>query len=176
LLRLVRETGLEEVIDVPGFVPTEVVGDLLARAMCVLLPSRREGYGMIVIEAAARGTPSIVVAGPDNAAVELLAEGENGLIAASASDEELAAAIVGVHEAGPALRDATAAWFVRNVAVRSLGASVAVTLDAYRRRAVARANGGASTEPGRTGTGLISTDAGPSDDQPMAAGVPARRS
>ena len=53
-----------------------------------MLPSRREGYGLVVIEAAARGTPVVVVAGPDNAAVELVAEGENGFVAGVGSPEE----------------------------------------------------------------------------------------
>ena len=39
----------------------------------MVLPSRRAGYGMIVVEAAACGTPSILVREPDNAAVELIA-------------------------------------------------------------------------------------------------------
>ena len=65
----------------------------MGRAMCMVLPSRREGYGLVVIEAAARGTPSVVVEGPDNAAVELIEEGVNGVVAASASAEDLAAAI-----------------------------------------------------------------------------------
>ena len=85
----------------PGFVATDVVEELMARALCMLLPSRREGYGLVVIEAAARGTPSVVVAGPDNAAVELITEGENGYVAPSASPEDLAAAIVRVSDAGP---------------------------------------------------------------------------
>ena len=80
----------------------------------MLLPSVREGYGLVVIEAARSGTPSVVVAGADNAGVELVEEGVNGFVAPSGAPEELAAAIVRVHEGGPALRDATAAWFARN--------------------------------------------------------------
>ena len=49
--------------------------------MCMLSTSRREGYGLVVVEAAARATPSIVVAGEDNAAVELIEEGVNGFVA-----------------------------------------------------------------------------------------------
>jgi glycosyltransferase involved in cell wall biosynthesis len=56
--QLVSEFGLADAIDVPGFVAAEVVEDALNRAMCLVLPSRREGYGLIVIEAAARGTPT----------------------------------------------------------------------------------------------------------------------
>ena len=56
----------------------------------MLLPSSREGYGLVVVEASARGVPSVVVAGGDNAATELIAPGENGLVAPSASPEDLA--------------------------------------------------------------------------------------
>jgi glycosyltransferase involved in cell wall biosynthesis len=131
VLRLVAELGLEGAVEVPGFVATETVEGLVARALCMLLPSRREGYGLVVIEAAACGTPSVVVAGSDNAAVELITEGVNGFIAPSASPEDLAAAILRVHEAGPALRDSTAAWFVRNAQRLSLGASLEIALAAY---------------------------------------------
>jgi glycosyltransferase involved in cell wall biosynthesis len=131
LVATVAEFGLDDAIDVPGFVATETVDELMARALCMLLPSRREGYGMVVIEAAARGTPSVVVAAPDNAAVELVDEGENGFVASSASPEDLAAAIVRVHEAGSALRASTSAWFSRNAARLSLGHSLEIVLDAY---------------------------------------------
>jgi glycosyltransferase involved in cell wall biosynthesis len=133
VVRLVEALGLTGVIDVPGFVATETVEDLMARALCMMLPSRREGYGLVVIEAAARGTPSVVVAGADNAAVELVVEGENGFVAASPSPEDLAAAVLKVHEAGAALRDSTAAWFHRNAARMSLDRSLELALDAYGR-------------------------------------------
>jgi glycosyltransferase involved in cell wall biosynthesis len=99
--------------------------------MCMLLPSRREGYGMVVVEAAARGTPSIVVAGEDNAATELIEEGVNGFLAASADPETIAAAIVRVHEAGLALRESTARWFAENAERLSLESSLKVVLDSY---------------------------------------------
>ena len=72
----------------------------MRRALCMLLPSRREGYGMVVVEASARGTPSVVVAGEDNAATELIEEGVNGTIVAAADARAVAEAIVRVHEAG----------------------------------------------------------------------------
>jgi glycosyltransferase involved in cell wall biosynthesis len=131
--RLVEALGLTDAIEVPGFVGTARVEDLMARALCMMLPSRREGYGLVVIEAAARGTPSVVVAGADNAAVELVVEGENGFVAPSASPEDLAAAVLKVHEAGPGLRDSTAAWFHRNVARMSLDRSLELALESYGR-------------------------------------------
>jgi glycosyltransferase involved in cell wall biosynthesis len=131
VIRATAELGLDGAVDVPGFVTTETVEELLARALCMLLPSRREGYGLVVIEAAACGTPSVLVAGPDNAAIELVEEGVNGFVAPSASPEDLAAAILRVHAAGPALRESTLRWFVDNGRRLSLAHSLEVVLDAY---------------------------------------------
>jgi glycosyltransferase involved in cell wall biosynthesis len=131
VLDQVAKLGLAAVVNVPGFVTTDRVQELMADALCVLLPSRREGYGMVVIEAATYGTPSIVVAGPDNAAVELIESGENGFVVGSASPRELADAILRVHAQGPALRDRTAAWFSRNSRRLSLDHSLEVVLRAY---------------------------------------------
>jgi glycosyltransferase involved in cell wall biosynthesis len=129
--RAIAELDLAQAIDVPGFVDSERVEDGLARALCMLLPSRREGYGLVVLEAAARGTPSVVVAGPDNAAVALVSEGENGYIARSASPEDLAEAILRVNAGGPALRAATASWFARNAESFSLRRTLEIQAGAY---------------------------------------------
>jgi glycosyltransferase involved in cell wall biosynthesis len=134
---LVRDLGLEGSVEVRGFVATEVVEDAMSRALCNLLPSRREGYGMVVIEAASHGTPSVVAAAADNAAVELISEGENGFVSPSDSPDDLAKAILRVHEGGRPLRESTAAWFQRNAAERSLNRSLEILLEAYGGRAAA---------------------------------------
>jgi len=131
VLRLRAEQGLESVLAVPGSVAAERVDEALRRALCLVLPSRREGYGVVVLEAASKGTPSVVVAGPDNAAVELIAEGENGFVARSASPEDLADAIERVDRGGPALRGTTAEWFRRNARRLSLEHSLEEVLDVY---------------------------------------------
>jgi glycosyltransferase involved in cell wall biosynthesis len=131
VLALIAELGLEGVVEAPGFVAGSEVEDALATALCMVLPSSREGYGMVVIEAAAAGTPSVVVAAADNAAVELVAEGVNGFVASDASAEALADAIVRVHAAGPALRESTREWFVLNAERLSIGRSLEVVAGAY---------------------------------------------
>jgi glycosyltransferase involved in cell wall biosynthesis len=133
VLDLIAELGLEDVIEAPGFVPGEVVDSALARALCLVLPSRREGYGLVVLEAVSRGTPAVVVRDDDNAAAELVVDGENGFVAPSASAEDLAAAIVRVHEAGAALRESSLAWFRRNEERLSLAHSLDVVSAAYVR-------------------------------------------
>jgi glycosyltransferase involved in cell wall biosynthesis len=135
VLRLRHELGLDEVVDVPGFVGDGQVEEALGGALCMVLPSRREGYGMIVVEASALGVPSVVVRDPDNAATELVDDGVNGLIAESASAEDLAGAILRVHDAGDAMRRSTADWFARNAQRLSLGHSLDVVAAAYRRSA-----------------------------------------
>ncbi|WP_249009841.1 glycosyltransferase [Conexibacter sp. DBS9H8] len=111
VVQAVRALGLGDVISVCGFVPDAAVEAALTRAMCLLLPSRREGYGLVVVEAAARGTPSLVVAGADNAAVELISDGENGLVADSIDPDELAERLERIWILGDGLRDRTRAWF-----------------------------------------------------------------
>ena len=106
----------------------------MRRAMCMLLPSRREGYGLVVVEAAARGTPSVVVAGEDNAATELIEDGVNGAIAPCSDPQAIADAIVRVHEGGAAMRQATAAWYRRNAELLSLESSLREVLAGYGER------------------------------------------
>jgi glycosyltransferase involved in cell wall biosynthesis len=124
VLEAIRANHAQDIVDAPGFVPAERVEHTLGGALCMVLPSRREGYGMIVVEAAARGVPSIVVREPDNAATELIEEGENGIVAQSASAADLAEAIVRVHEKGAAMRKSTAAWYCRNATRLSLSSSL----------------------------------------------------
>jgi glycosyltransferase involved in cell wall biosynthesis len=131
LLTAIASHGLDEAIEAPGRVTPDEVESTLARALCLVLPSRREGYGLVIVEAAARGTPSVVVQAPDNAAVELVEHGVNGLVAASAAPEDLADAILAIHEAGSAFRVSTAAWFARNARRLSLAASFERVLAIY---------------------------------------------
>jgi glycosyltransferase involved in cell wall biosynthesis len=84
-----------------------------------------------VVESAARGTPSIVVAGEDNAATELIQEGVNGTIAPRADAEAIAEAIVRIYEAGITLREKTACWFAENAERLSLDSSLKVVLESY---------------------------------------------
>jgi glycosyltransferase involved in cell wall biosynthesis len=131
VLREIERYGLTGRLRAPGFVDTEVLESAIASAMCFVLPSQREGYGLVVIESAAQGVPSIVVEGPDNAATELVEDGTNGAIAASARADDLAAAIVRVHNAGPQLRASTLAWFQRHANRLSLESSLQVVLGEY---------------------------------------------
>jgi glycosyltransferase involved in cell wall biosynthesis len=131
VLELVEALGLGDSVEVPGFVAADVVDSALRESLCLVLPSRREGYGLVVVEAAARGVPSVVVSGPDNAALELVDDGVNGFIAPTAEPDDLAEAIAQVHAGGEPLRRATAAWYRRNETRLSLEHSLERVLRAY---------------------------------------------
>jgi glycosyltransferase involved in cell wall biosynthesis len=129
---LVAELGLTRSVRVAGHRPEDEVAAALARAGCLATASEREGYGLVVVEAAARGTPSVVVAGPENAATELVADGVNGAIARSAEPDDLAAAILRVLDAGATLRASTARWFEENASQLRLDRSLEVVVREYR--------------------------------------------
>ncbi len=131
VLAAIAAAGLEGCVSAPGFVEQRVLEDALSTALCLVLPSRREGYGLIIVESAARGVPSVVVAGPDNAATELVDEGANGFVASSAEADDLAGALIRVYNAGPGLRRSALEWFRRNAERLSLERSLQVVLREY---------------------------------------------
>lgn len=117
-------TRLGEPVELVGRVPDGDLEQLLSDATVLVNPSRREGFGLIVAEAAAKGTPSVVVAGEDNAAAELVEDGVNGFVARSTGAEELGGAIVAAIAGGPALRASTEGWFSAARIHRGLNASI----------------------------------------------------
>jgi glycosyltransferase involved in cell wall biosynthesis len=133
LQQAIVDHALQQTVSAPGFAEAETVDREMRQAMCVLLPSRREGYGLVVVEAAARGTPSVVVAGEDNAATELIEEGVNGTIAPRSDPEAIAEAIVRVRQAGEAMRASTVAWYAENAERLSVESSLQTVLAGYER-------------------------------------------
>jgi glycosyltransferase involved in cell wall biosynthesis len=150
------ERGLQGIVTARGFAETETLEAEMRRATCMLVTSRREGYGLVVVEAAARATPSVVVAGEDNAATELIEEGVNGTIAPSSDPEAVAEAIVRVHQAGTALRESTARWFAENSGWLSLESSLRKVLDVYE---TGNSVGSGPVADGATGSGRPSARA-----------------
>ena len=135
---LARDLGLSTNAVVHGRRPEAEVADAVGRAACLATASEREGYGLVVVEAAARGTPSVVVAGPENAATELVVDGVNGAIARSASADDIADALLAVVEGGPELRESTARWFAENAPALTIERSLELVIAGYARRAVGR--------------------------------------
>ena len=125
-------------VSAPGFVSAEQLDEAIGRALCLVLPSRREGYGMVVVEAASKGVPTVTVAAPDNAAVEHIEHGVNGLIASGPEPNDLADAILEVAEGGAAMRDTTADWFAANAQALAVETSLERVREAYRAESARR--------------------------------------
>jgi glycosyltransferase involved in cell wall biosynthesis len=122
---------LGEAVVMRGRVESDAVMRSIVEASCLLHPSLREGYGLVIVEAASVGTPSIVVRGPENAASELVQEGVNGFIAESPQPEVLAKALIKVIDGGEALRASTLDWYERRRDELSIESSLAVVEGSY---------------------------------------------
>jgi glycosyltransferase involved in cell wall biosynthesis len=129
----IARLGPDSPVRAPGWVSAEELTDTLARALCLILPTRREGLGTIVLEAAALGVPSVVVEGPDNGATELIEPGRNGFVAPSATPADLAEAIAAVYRGGQRMRQDTIAWYEAHAREMSLEGSLEAVLGLYRR-------------------------------------------
>ena len=141
----VRSLGLEGAVELRGRVSHAEVMRELAGAACLVHPSEREGYGLVVVEAASLGTPAVLVEGEDNAATELIAEGVNGFVVPDADPASLAAGIVAAARGGAKLRVSTLDWYERNRDALSIDSSLAVVEKSYER---AESADGMAREPG----------------------------
>ena len=74
-----------------GFVPHHELSPLYARAAVVACPSRREGFGVACVEAMAHGRP--VVASAVGGLLDLVVDGETGLLVPPREPERLRAAL-----------------------------------------------------------------------------------
>lgn len=63
LLAAAREAGVLDRLQLPGYVPEDVVAALYRQAALHVFPSRYEGFGFPVVEALACGTPTITSPG-----------------------------------------------------------------------------------------------------------------
>jgi glycosyltransferase involved in cell wall biosynthesis len=107
-----EELSLNGALHLPGFAPRSQVEEALCRARVLILPSTREGFGIVVLEAAALGTPTVLVEAPDNAAVELIEDGVNGRVVDLADPERIAEAVLAL-AAVPDIHERTSAWWAQ---------------------------------------------------------------
>ncbi len=77
---IAKALNLEDNVFFTGFLPYERVIALMKASKVFVLPSRREGFGMVALEAMACGLPAITLNAPMNAARFLVEEGKNGFV------------------------------------------------------------------------------------------------
>ena len=99
LKELTNSLDLEENVIFEGFYDNhEALYSTIKSSSTLVLPSKREGFGIIVIEANACGVPVITLNDPMNAAKDLI-DNDNGWLINDSSDE-LASIIVQIIEKG----------------------------------------------------------------------------
>jgi phosphatidylinositol alpha-1,6-mannosyltransferase len=116
LERLAGELGLAERVTFVGRLTDAERDRLLDRAAVFVMPSRLpfrgaggEGFGIVYLEAALRGVPS--VAGDIGGSVDAVVDGETGLLVDATSPEAVAAALIGLLDDEPRRRQmGLAAW------------------------------------------------------------------
>jgi len=86
------ELGLEKNVIFHDFFPGSAIYGLMKSAVVFALPSIREGFGIVVLEANSCGLPVVTVDHPDNAARHLITGGQNGFLA-NVDPASLAAAL-----------------------------------------------------------------------------------
>ena len=91
LQALAADLGLAETVRFTGALPDHELHAYLAGARVFALPSRKEGFGIVFLEAMHYGVP--VVAGAHGGALEVVAHEENGLLVQYGDVDGLAAAL-----------------------------------------------------------------------------------
>ena len=91
---LSHELGLDDIVTFKGFLPGDdsVIAAMKSSEVFVL-PSSREGFGIVAIEAMACGLPVVTVNHPQNAAQDLVLDGKTGYVT-GLSPEQLAIGII----------------------------------------------------------------------------------
>ncbi len=92
LRRLARDLGIGDRVVFEGFVQTVRVSEALSRALCLILPSTEEQFGLVVIEAMAMGVPALVSSNA-GAVEQMIDNGVNGWIVDPSSPLALIAAM-----------------------------------------------------------------------------------
>lgn len=99
--KLIDELGIRKAVILPGFIADDELVDHYALADVFVMPSKKEGFGIVFIEAAACGTP--VIAGNSDGSKEALLNGEIGTLVDPDDVDTLADAISAALER-PALK------------------------------------------------------------------------
>jgi glycosyltransferase involved in cell wall biosynthesis len=96
---VIKELGLEDCVDLPGFVANPHA--FISRASVVALSSRWEGFGNVLVEALAAGTPVVSTDCPGGPA-EILEHGAFGRLVPVGDTESLAGALLATLDDPPA--------------------------------------------------------------------------
>ncbi|BAY60599.1 glycosyltransferase [Calothrix brevissima NIES-22] len=90
--QLIAQLGLQDCVTLAGFVPDEQLCDYYNLCDVFAMPSKKEGFGIVYLEAMACGKP--VLGGNQDGAVDALCNGELGALVNPDDIEEISQAII----------------------------------------------------------------------------------
>lgn len=102
---LAQECAVANCVEFLGYVPDEILPRLFSEADVFVMPSQKEGFGIVLLEALACGVP--VIAGNRDGSVDALLDGRLGLLVDPGDTGQLATAVCNILEGttDAALRD-----------------------------------------------------------------------
>jgi glycosyltransferase involved in cell wall biosynthesis len=92
LEQLIAQMGLQDCVTLAGFVPDEQLCDYYNLCDIFAMPSKREGFGIVYLEALACGKPTL--GGDRDGAIDALCHGELGALVNPDNEEAIAQAII----------------------------------------------------------------------------------
>ncbi len=113
----VKEKNIEDAVILAGHTPDHELPDYYNLSDVFIMPSKKEGFGIVFLEALACGKP--VICGNQDGSVDAVLNGETGILVDPDSNEEIKQAIEGVlelsddtrHSMGEHLRERVIAEF-----------------------------------------------------------------
>lgn len=91
---LIEKLKLKDCVTLAGFIPDKQLSDYYNLCDVFAMPSKREGFGIVYLEALACGKP--VIGGNQDGAVDALCNGELGVLVDPDNVEEIAESIVSI--------------------------------------------------------------------------------
>ncbi|NOZ82441.1 MAG: glycosyltransferase family 4 protein, partial [Euryarchaeota archaeon] len=88
LKRECSRLGVQHRVRFAGALQARELSELYATSLALLMPSRREGFGLAALEAMAHGTPPVVSSA--GGLVEVVEDGRSGVVVRELSPESLA--------------------------------------------------------------------------------------
>ena len=98
LERLAAELGLSENVDFTGFVDQDGLTAQMKSSKVLVLPSVREGFGLVIVEANACKLPVISISHEMSAVRELIQDGVNGFLISKILPDKIAEAVLRIVE------------------------------------------------------------------------------
>lgn len=110
---IINRLGLKEIVAFTGFVPDEELAAHFMLGDIFIMPSEKEGFGIVFIEAMYYGLP--VIAGNIDGSADALCRGEMGILVNPGNKEEIIAAVKKIADNRPQFtrskKTGTPFWF-----------------------------------------------------------------